>query len=117
MRISTSLRHLTLILGTALLVACAGPQIHHQQLVALNQGMDPASVVAQLRLPPLSTHDTEIDGQRYLFQSYMLNNGMGADQYLIAYQDGKLKYWGYIDDFRRHPDGRLTRAVNPCTLR
>jgi hypothetical protein len=32
--------------------------------------------------------------------------------YLIAYEDGKLKYWGYIDDFRRHPDQRLVRAAN-----
>lgn len=99
--------------GLALLLAgCAGPQIYHHQLVLLDQGMTPEAVVERLKQAPRSAHATRVDASNYYIQSYVLNNGMGADVYLIAYEEGRLRYWGYIDDFRRHPDSRLGRAAN-----
>lgn len=103
------------IAGVALVLAlsaCAGPQLYQQQLAGLNQGMSPASVVSQLQLSPRSSHETTVDSVPFTFQHYHLNNGLQRATYLIAYQDGKLKYWGYIDDFRRHPDARLVQAAN-----
>jgi hypothetical protein len=94
------------------LVGCANPQLFQQQLVQLNQGMSSAEVVAVLGLQPISLHDAMASGVHYTFQHYRLNNGMQSSTYLLAYQDGKLKYWGYIDDFRRHPDPRLVEAAN-----
>lgn len=95
-----------------ILAGCANPQLFQQQLVLLNQGMSPAEVVTQLKIEPLSLHDAMAGGVHYTFQHYRLNNGMQSATYLLAYQDGKLKYWGYIDDFRRHPDPRLVEAAN-----
>jgi hypothetical protein len=94
------------------LAGCANPQLFQGQLVALNQGMNPAEVVSILRLEPLSLHDAMSGGVHYTFQHYRLNNGMQSSTYLLAYLDGKLKYWGYIEDFRRHPDPRLVEAAN-----
>lgn len=94
------------------LVGCANPQLFQQQLVSLNQGMTPPEVVSVLGLEPISLHDAMASGVHYTFQQYRLNNGMQSATYLLAYQDGKLKYWGYIDDFRRHPDARLVDAAN-----
>lgn len=95
-----------------LLTACVGPQLYHGQLVALNLGMAPDSTVQKLGLPPLSTHKVSVDGKEFLFHHYDLNNGMNADLYLLAFENGQLKYWGYIDDFKRHPDPELNKAVD-----
>ena len=92
--------------------ACVGPQLYQQQLARLKQGMSPASVVSELQLSPRSSHETTVESVPFTFQHYSLNNGSQRATYLIAYEDGKLKYWGYIDDFRRHPDPRLVQAAN-----
>ena len=106
------LHHVAGVVLVLSLGACAGPQLYQQQLVRLNQGMSPASVVSELQLAPRSSHETVVENIPFSFQHYHLNNGMQRATYLIAYEDGKLKYWGYIDDFRRHPDPRLVQAAN-----
>ncbi|MEW6563129.1 MAG: hypothetical protein AB1400_07855 [Pseudomonadota bacterium] len=103
----------TLIAVCALLLtACALPQIHHNQLVGLNLGMTPVESERTLQLAPLSSYPTAVEGVSYTFQRYNLNNGMELSLYLLAFEDNKLKYWGYIEDFRRHPDKRLVRALD-----
>lgn len=94
------------------LAACVGPQLYHGQLVALNLGMEPAQTVEKLSQPPLATQTVVVDGKEYLFHQYMLNNGVDSGRYFLAFEGGRLKYWGYIDDFRRHPDARLNRAID-----
>ena len=94
------------------LCACAGPQLYHGQLVALNLGMEPEATVQKLGSPPLAVYHASIDGKDYLFHRYNLNNGVALDTYFLAFEGNQLKYWGYIDDFRRHPDSRLNRAMD-----
>lgn len=94
------------------LAACVGPQLHHGQLVTLDLGMAPAQTVEKLGLPPLATRRVVIDQKEYLFHQYTLNNGLAAEPYFLAFENNQLKYWGYVDDFRRHPDSRLNRAIN-----
>lgn len=95
-----------------LLAGCVGPQIYHGQLVALNLGMEPAQTIEKLGLPPLATKRVTVDGKDYLFHQYTLNNGLDLGNYFLAFENNQLKYWGYIDDFRRHPDSRLNRAID-----
>lgn len=94
------------------LAACVGPQLYHGQLVSLNLGMGPTQTVERLGLPPLATQTVVVDGKEYLFHQYTLNNGVDAGRYFLAFENNQLRYWGYIDDFRRHPDSRLNRAID-----
>ncbi len=98
------------------LAACASPQIYHRQLVSLNKGMTEAQASSSLQLTPLSTYSTTVGDTAYTFQRYYLNNGMNRDLYLLCFESsktepGKLKYWGYIEEFRRYPDARINQAL------
>ena len=98
------------------LAACASPQIYHRQLVSLNKGMTEMQATASLQLIPLSTHSTTVGDTAYTFQRYYLNNGMNRDVYLLCFESRKtepatLKYWGYIEEFRRYPDARINQAL------
>lgn len=104
-------RKLVIIL-LLVLVACAVPQLFHRQLVSLNLGMEPALTIQKLGLPPLEARTVKIDGKEYLFHRYNLNNGVNSDTYFLAFENVHLRYWGYIDDFKRHPDSRLNRAID-----
>lgn len=100
-----------LLLLCALFTACTSAQIHHRQLASLDKGMSTTQAPAILGQQPVAILQTSVDGETYTFHKYFLNNGVGSDLYLLAYQGDKLKYWGYIDEFRRHPDARLNRAL------
>jgi len=100
----------SLALG-ALLCACAAPQIHRAQLAALDKGIAPAEVVARLKLEPTLVHRTSAGGRDFEFYQYLINNGVQTDRYLIAFEGGKLVYWGYLDEFRKHPDAALVAAT------
>ena len=96
----------------ALLAACAvTPQIYHGQLSALDKGMGAGEVTARLKQPALSTHRVTAGNRQFEFQRYLLNNGVQADDYLLAYEGGKLVFWGYVAEFRRHPDPGLNAGV------
>lgn len=100
----------SLALG-ALLCACAAPQIHRSQLASLDKGIAPAEVVARLKQAPSVTHRTSAAGRDFEFYQYRINNGVQLDHYLIAFEGGKLVYWGYLDEFRKHPDTTLVAAT------
>lgn len=100
----------SLLVG-ALLCACAAPQIHRAQLGALDKGMSPAEVVTRLKLEPVTVHRASADGRNFAFYQYRINNGVQVDHYLIAFEDGKLLYWGYLDELRKHPDPALVAAT------
>ena len=94
-----------------LLAGCASHQLYHRQLVSLNKGMTPEQATASLQIPALSSHQTTVTGNAYTFQKYYLHNGLNSDVYLLCYENGKLKYWGYIDEFRRYPDTHINQAL------
>lgn len=95
------------------LTGCAAiPQINQWQLVSLNLGMSPSEAIDKLGQPPRSEYSTSIDNKRYVFHSYNLNNGVAIYDYFLAFENGQLRYWGYIDDFKRHPDSKLNRAMD-----
>jgi hypothetical protein len=96
----------------ALVAACAvTPQIYHGQLSALDKGMSQAEATARLKQPALSTHRASAGARQFEFHRYLLNNGVQADDYLLAYEGGRLVFWGYVAEFRRHPDAGLNTAV------
>lgn len=105
-----SRKRILAVAAASLLSACVS-QIYHHQLVALDKGMTADAATARLKEPPISVHTVTVDQASYRFHRYTMNNGMDAAPYLLAFEDGKLKYWGYIDEFRRHPDRRLNQAV------
>lgn len=104
-------RALPLVLAVAL-ASCAGPQIFHPQLSSLDKGMAPSEVMARLQQPPLSTHSATAGGRDFEFQRYRMNNGVHTDLYLLAYERGRLLFWGYVSEFRRLSDADLNRALN-----
>ncbi|MBI5259073.1 MAG: hypothetical protein HY855_21390 [Burkholderiales bacterium] len=106
------LQRLLAILGVALVLSsCAGPQIFHPQLSALDKGLSQAQVLARLGLPPLSTHAAAAGGRAFVFDRYRMNNGVHADTYLLAYERDRLVFWGYVSEFRRQPDNDLSQAL------
>lgn len=94
------------------LAGCAGPQLSHYQLSALNRGMQPAEVFAKTQVPYRLRMPVQLDGRAFEIERYRLYNGMGSDAYYLAYEDGRLTYWGYLSEFRRHRDAVLVRAVD-----
>lgn len=97
--------------GLLWLSACAGPQIYHGQLSALDKGMGAAQVAARLAQPPLSVHSAGVAGRRFDFQRYQLNNGVHSELYLLAFEQDRLLFWGYVSEFRRQPDADLSQAT------
>jgi hypothetical protein len=99
------------LLVCALLCACAVPQIQYRQLAALDKGQAPTDVVARLQLAPTAVHNVQADGRGFEFYQYRMNNGVQLDHYLIAFEGGRLVYWGYLDEFRKQPDKALAAAA------
>ena len=98
------------------LSACVGPQINYYQLSGLDKGMTVDNARSKLGQEPLSVHFATQGGFKYEFDRYNLNNGMIRDTYLLAFEDGRLKYWGYIDEFRRYPDKSLNNAIHDVLM-
>jgi hypothetical protein len=94
-----------------LLTACAAKLSHHQ-LALLSRGMSQQEVLQKISLPPETTVSVAIEQRRFEVQRYMLFNGMNTDNYFLAYERGGLLYWGYVNEFRRHPDPSLGRAMD-----
>jgi len=108
----TLMRNLFLIVILLLMTACASSQLYHQQLVALDKGMNQSQATAVLQQSPISVHESTVEGIRYTFHRYYLNNGRFGDVYLLCFEGEKLKYWGYIEEFRRYPDPRINKAMD-----
>lgn len=94
-----------------LLSACAAPQIYHGQLQLLDKGMSQTEVVDKLKLAPIAIHRQQTDGRQFELYQYLMNSGVQTSPYLVAFENGKLIYWGYLDEFRRQPDAALSRAA------
>jgi hypothetical protein len=99
------------ILAAALLSACAAPQIYHEQLQVLDKGMSQADVVGKLKLPPDAIYRQQADGRQFELYRYRMNNGVQVNTYLVAFENGRLVHWGYLDEFRRQPDQALSKAA------
>lgn len=102
---------LAIMVFSMALAACASTQLYYSQLVALNKGMSPAQTVVVLDKPPLSVHAVEQGGKAYTFHRYSLFNGFYSDLYLLCFEQDKLKYWGYLEEFRRYPDPDINQAA------
>ncbi|MBW8720469.1 MAG: hypothetical protein JF626_00710 [Polaromonas sp.] len=100
------------VLCLALLTSGCLTTISHYQLSQFNRGMSPPEVTEKLKKPPLISIPVVADGRSFILDRYFLNNGMGADIYYLAYEGNRLLFWGYVSEFRRHPDATLGRAVD-----
>jgi hypothetical protein len=103
---------LLVALCLALLTSGCLTTISHYQLSQFNRGMSPPEVTEKLKKPPLVSIPVAVDGRSFVFDRYFLNNGMGADIYYLAYERNGLVFWGYVSEFRRHPDATLGHAVD-----
>lgn len=100
------------MLLTVALAACVSlPTISHYALISLNKGMNPEQSTAALKIAPASVHQVSVDNVSYTFHRYYLNNGQFSNLYLLCFEAGKLKYWGYVEEFRRYPDKRINQAL------
>lgn len=108
------MRRRTAIAGllTALLGACALPQIHQHQLSYLDKGLSESEAISRLSLQPLSRHEATIGSRSFVIQRYRLNNGLQLDPYFLSFEANRLVFWGYINEYRRHPDRDLNAALN-----
>lgn len=107
-----ALRLLALVWTAFLLSSCAGPRISHHQLSVLDKGLTKVEVASRLKQAPLSVHTASASGRSFEFHRYRMNNGLHTDLYLLAFEREGLIYWGYVSEFRRHPDADLNRALN-----
>lgn len=107
------MRRLIALSLVALLAGCViRPQIHQGQLAQLDKGLSSDAVVQRLGQPPIAQHQTRVGERAFLFQQYRMNNGVQVGHYLIAYENQRVLYWGYLDEFRRQPDAALNQAVS-----
>lgn len=107
------MRAKTLLAGLVVaLIGCAGPQIHHSQLSILDKGMSPEAVNVRFQQPPLSMHTGSVGGRSFDFHRFRMNNGLQTDLYLLAYENNRLLYWGYVSEFRRSQDADLNTALS-----
>ena len=101
------------IIFVGLVAGCAvQPQLFHGQLSLLDKGLTEGQVQNRVTIPPATRTRVEADRRAFMFQMYRLNNGVQTDPYVLCFEDGKLTYWGYISEFRRHPDRVLNEALN-----
>lgn len=97
---------------TLALVACQTVSITHFQLSALNKGMTKSDVATKLQPGPRGRADSKVGNRQFSFESYLLNNGVQVDHYVLAYESERLVYWGYISEFRKLQDSALVEAVS-----
>ena len=107
---------LLLALGVAFLMSGCIATISHYQLSQFNRGMSPQEITDKLKQPPLVRIPVKVDARAFEFDRYLLNNGMGADVYYLAYEGQRLVFWGYVSEFRRHPDPVFGQAVDLAML-
>lgn len=100
------------LLSGVLLTACVGPQIFHGQLSSLDKGLSPPEVETRLIQPALARETVTVGGRDFDIHIYRLNNGLQTDPYYLAYENRRLAYWGYMNEFRRQQDRDLGTAVD-----
>lgn len=110
----TARNRITVLLaaGVLFLAGCVGPQLFHPQLSSLDKGLTQDEVGARIKLPPLSSHVATANGRTFEFHRYRLNNGVHTELYLLAFEKGRLVFWGYVAEFRRQPDAGLNAALS-----
>ncbi|MGE0098811.1 MAG: hypothetical protein AB7S86_10720 [Hydrogenophaga sp.] len=111
MRPAFSWRAAATLLLLSMLAACAGPQIFQGQLSSLDKGLSTLEVETRLTQAPLARHRVELGARVFEIHAYRLNNGLQIDPYYLAYEQQRLVYWGYLNEFRRQPDRDLSQAV------
>jgi hypothetical protein len=94
------------------LSACVGPVINQFQLTRLDKGLSAVDVQGRLEQAPRGVVAANMGGRNFEVSRYLFNNGMQHDLYYLAYEDAKLVYWGYVSDFRRHPDKLLGQVID-----
>lgn len=85
--------------------------ISYSQLSALNKGMTSGETAVALKQPPTSVHEIDQGTRHFTFHRYTMDNMVFTDAYLLCFEQGKLKYWGYLGEFRRHPDKDVSEAA------
>ena len=93
------------------LTACASTMISYNQLNGLDKGMTPGETAVALKQPPVSVHEVDVGSRHFTFHRYTLYNGIFSDAYLLCFEQGKLKYWGYLEEFHRYPDKTVNEAA------
>ncbi len=94
------------------LVGCQAISISHYQLSSLNKGMARTEVATKLQPGPRASATAQVGSRSFSFESYLMNNGVQVDHYVLAYEGDRLVYWGYISEFRKLQDADLVAAVN-----
>ncbi len=109
-----NIRHVSSLVGALLLTltlsACVS-QIMQSQLSQLDKGISSSETASRLKSTPLASETITLDARTFVFQRYQLNNGVQSDTYLLAFEDGRLLYWGYPSEFRRLSDVTLNQAL------
>jgi len=100
------------LFASIMMASCMMPQLYYQQLSNLDKGMPPEQTISRLKLSPLSVHAMTVGNRTFEFHKYLLNNGVGSDVYYLAFEQQRLIYWGYINEFRRQPDRDLNQALS-----
>lgn len=110
--IDALLKWMTSLSLAVAVAACAGPQIYHPQLSALDKGLARAQVIERLSLPPLSERQVTVGKRVFEFDEYRMNNGMHTEAYFLAYEHERLVFWGYVAEYRRQPDVDLNLGLS-----
>ena len=100
------------IVALCLLAGCVGPQLNGHMLGFLDKGMSPQTVKAKFQQEPLAVQTGKSGNRVVEFQRYMMANGVQVDTYILAFENDKLLYWGYVSEFRRLNDQGLNAALN-----
>lgn len=100
-----------ILLLMLLLGACAVKNISHRQLSDLDKGLTPSQSINRLKLEPSSIKQVALKGRDYEFHRYILSSGMYFEEYYLAFEQGKLVYWGYVTEFRRLQNADLNEAL------
>lgn len=91
------------------LAGCTRAVISTYDLARLQKGMSQARVEARLDARPDEQFVVHLVDESYIVQVFRMSSGGYLSDYLLAYQDDELMFWGYPHEFARAHDPKVNR--------
>lgn len=104
-----------LLFGSAATVLASCSHFTYSDANHLQKGQTIEEVADLVSKGPKNTFEISLPSSpniKYVIEQYIVKAGEYEQAFFCVYQGGKLLYWGYPFEFRRHPDATLNEIGN-----
>jgi hypothetical protein len=100
-------------LAIAIVTVACTPRLTSHHLPLLAKGMQASDFERCVGVEPKTMRVVVIDGVSHSMHGYAIHHAGTLGAYYLAYApDGRLRYWGYPDEYNRSTDSLLNRLMS-----